>query len=267
MRRRLGVRTLQEEKPRVRLRSLDRGPGVEQQVRIVPVVDSAEEDERAVLRYSRRPASGAAISPREAFGHSEGNDGEKVLEGGVLRKVRRTDASRLEERARVEEPLLGRSAQKEVGPSERQVKSGPVVPRRLLPERLRVVQVLDREGIVEVDRDGDLRSLVEPVVRGVPRNDRGARAFRGAGEVRVRRREDDRHFRRHFGGLRRVVRNEQLHFELGAENTGELQRANAHPCHPRTDRFRREHGDDRRHPAHRPRTRSRRRCSFQVCEP
>ncbi len=144
------------------------------------------------------------------------------------------------------------------------MERGPVVPRRLLTERLRVVKVLDREGIVEVDCDGDVGGLVKPVVRGMPGNDGCGRALRGAGQVRVRRRKDYRDVACHLGGFRRVIRNQQLRFEPRVENAGELERANAHPRHPRTDRLRSEDGDDRWHFSQRPRMRSRRRCSFQM---
>ena len=89
-----------------------------------------------------------------------------------------------EERARIEEALLGRSAEKEVRPGERQLERRAVVPRRVLPERGRVVEVLDEEGIVEVRGDRDAGNLVEPGVRGVARDERGVgahgRARRGS---------------------------------------------------------------------------------------
>ncbi|PYQ36097.1 MAG: hypothetical protein DMF55_05795 [Acidobacteria bacterium] len=143
----------------------------------------------------------------------------------------------------------------------------PIVPGRLFPERFDVVQVFDRERIVEVRRDGNPGSLMKPVVGGVARNDGGRRALRGSDEVPFRRSEDDRNVGSDLRGFRRIVRNEQPHFELAGQRTGEFQRADPHPCHPRTDRLRCEHGHARRDVVHLPRTRSRKRCSFHVCEP
>ena len=70
-------------------------PRLEQQLRVVPVVDPAEEDEGSVSRRRRaRAPAGGAVSPRGLGRHAERHDREQPRERRVLGKVARDRSAR-----------------------------------------------------------------------------------------------------------------------------------------------------------------------------
>jgi hypothetical protein len=151
----------------------------------------------------------------------------------------------VKQRAGVEEALFGGRTQEEVAAREREPERREVVARGFLPEHRHVVQVLDGKRIVEIHGDRDLGDLVEPEVRGVPRNDRRGRALRRDGELSVRRRLDGRHVSGDFGRFARVVGNEKPHVETLSDCARELERADSHPRHPRAHGLGGEDRDER----------------------
>jgi hypothetical protein len=224
----------------------DSGPRLQHQIRLVPVVDPAEEDERALRREAQQAPPHRAVSRGGFGGNAEGNDREEIREGRIRRKVGRSNPPRGVERSAVEEALLRRRAEEEIGARERERERRTVVGGGRRAERRGVVKVLDEEGIVEVRGDGDVGDLVEPPVGRVPRDDRGVGVDRGGREAAGGRRHD-----RHVAGgrsrLRRVVAHEEPDVELRPQRPGELQSADSHPGHLRPDRFRGQDDDAARH--------------------
>ena len=140
----------------------DRGPRVQERLRVVPVVHAAEEHERPRLRHARGSPSRRAIAAGRGIGNAERHDRDEVAERRILGKVRGTDAPRGEERAGVEEALLRRGAEEEVRARQGERQRRAVVARRRFAERPGVVEVLDGERVVEIHGDRDVRRLVKP---------------------------------------------------------------------------------------------------------
>ncbi len=97
---------------------------------------------------------------------SERDEGQKPGERGVGGKVVRPHPSPHVERSRIEEPLLHRSAKKEVPSSQSQIECRVIVRRRLSAQSRCVMEVLHEERIVEVDGDRNFRHLVKPGITG-----------------------------------------------------------------------------------------------------
>src|SRR5262249_22248324 len=145
LRRRVRVGVLEEEELRFGTAAQHARPRLEEEVRLVPVVDPAEEDERAFRRHVEQTPAGAAVSSRRVSGYAEGNDREKPGQRRIRRKVPRPDSSRGVERARIEQPLLRRGTEEEVRPGERERKGRAVVHGGRFPQRRGVMEVLDEE--------------------------------------------------------------------------------------------------------------------------
>lgn len=146
LRRRGGIRISREEETRRRDAREHAGPREKDELRVVPVVDAAEED---VIRPHTDLGRRLRKSRRFGIDAERGHDDEVVGE-----KRSALEPPSPEERAEIEEPLFVRGREDEVRAREEREESPPVVLEDAASERRRVGEVLDQERIVEIGDEG-----------------------------------------------------------------------------------------------------------------
>ena len=247
-------------------------PGREEKLRVVPVVDPAEENERPRLGDGRRrrPARGP-VPRRGRLRDAEGNGREEASERRIVGKVRGADPpaarrARRRRRGAARAKRRGRSRRARAPARESRGRAARF-PRR----------AFGRSGGSRPGTDRrDRRRPGPPALRGTRRWPRvptrgpprsRARPRRAAPAVRRRRRgrrpTSLRLAPASFGTSRRASNPRRQH-------AGELEGPDSHAGHAGTDRLGGEDGDHRRQRSRshrRPRILSRNRCSFHVFDP
>ena len=216
-------------------RARDRGPRLEERLRVVPVVDAAEEHEGPRLGHARGARVPAARSPRAgASGNAERHDREQTARAsGRPESSRRRCGPR--RRARPRRRAAARA--RRTGRSPRARARAPASRGRGAPSPRRA-SARSGGSRRETDRR-DRRRPGRPGPRGTTRSRRGRRRRRRRRRARpprarrVRRR-DDLEGARDLARLGGVVGHEQAHVELRRRAPARA-RARGSPCRPSAD--------------------------------
>ncbi len=109
---------------------------------------------------------------RNLLRHAEGHRRDEPLEVRIASKAARIDAPQRGKKTQIEETLLFGRTEEEVAARELQNGGGVVVAVLVETERLGVVQVLDHERIVQIDRHRQRGPLLHEIVGEISLRDR-----------------------------------------------------------------------------------------------